>query len=295
MSSCSFEALTIGEPLPGTAPSASAWIVIEQAGPWGRSALVDSQLDQRIAEHLSSAGDHGIAVLLARRPGGTTTNGPGPRHVWLARSVVGGQLLRHRILDDISELLSWDLAAIGAGVLPAFGSIERRPTTFVCTHSKRDRCCAVEGRAIVTSLVDEADAATRERIWECSHIGGHRFAPALLSLPSGAVYGRLGPSEAHQVAAIAVMRSEGLDRDDQLDVLKVVSGRAVPVPVGRPLAVDAGADTVEAEVRHVDGRSWRAVMTRIPLSGTRRESCAKEPVAGVSWECTSLLPAPAWS
>ncbi|NJM98679.1 MAG: hypothetical protein HC800_17320 [Phormidesmis sp. RL_2_1] len=32
------------------------------------------------------------------------------------------------------------------------------------------------------------------RIWQVSHIGGHRFAPTAISLPDGRYYGRLTPS-----------------------------------------------------------------------------------------------------
>jgi hypothetical protein len=32
------------------------------------------------------------------------------------------------------------------------------------------------------------------RLWQTSHIGGHRFAPTLIDLPQGRVYGRLDPT-----------------------------------------------------------------------------------------------------
>ncbi len=318
MTSCSLEALAIGEPLPGTAPPASAWIVIEQPGPWGRSALVDSLLDPRVAEHLAAASNHGVSVLLARHSDRAGRDPYGERHVWVARTVAGGQLMRHGVVGNVDELLKWDIAAIGSGRLPALGTIDTTPMTFICTHSKRDMCCAVEGRALVGSVHGRSDEARRARIWECSHIGGHRFAPVVLSLPSGAVHGRVSVAEAiavidaaashqvvldrlrgqsgfpepHQVAAIEVMRTEGIDRDDALDVLRVVAERVTPVPVGQSFAADSA--TVEAEVRHVDGRAWRAVLMRVPLSETRRESCAKQSVDGFAWECASLVSTTPW-
>lgn len=319
MTSCSLEALAVGEPLPGTAPLASVWIVIEQPGPWGRDVLADSPLDPRVAAHLSAAKRWGISVLLARHPDRPGRDLDAERHVWVARSVAGGHLLRHGLLADLDDLLSWDLAAMGAGHLPAMGTIDPTPTTFVCTHSKRDRCCAVSGRALITDLLVGADAAQRARIWECSHIGGHRFAPVMLTLPSGAVHGRLDLDSAReviqravshevvldrlrglsgftppfQVAAIEVMGTEQVARDDQLDVLRVIDGRAVPVKPGH--APDDGSDCVEAEVRHVDGRAWRATMKPLPLEAPRIESCDKEPVTGVTWECVSLLSVAPWS
>ncbi|MDC3002011.1 hypothetical protein OA174_05370 [Actinomycetota bacterium] len=59
---------------------------------------------------------------------------------------------------------------------------------FVCTHGKRDVCCATSGRGY--ALARQA-AAPDAHVWECSHLGGHRFAPTCLFLPSGRLYGRL--------------------------------------------------------------------------------------------------------
>jgi hypothetical protein len=39
-------------------------------------------------------------------------------------------------------------------------------------------------------------AAYPGRVWECSHVGGHRFAANLVCLPDGVWYGRLTPDDA---------------------------------------------------------------------------------------------------
>ena len=62
------------------------------------------------------------------------------------------------------------------------------PMVLVCTHATRDACCAVRGRPIVRP----GPGDTRQ-VWECTHLGGHRFAGTLLSLPDGACFGRLEP------------------------------------------------------------------------------------------------------
>lgn len=319
MTSCSIEALAVGEPLAGTTPYASAWIVIEQPGPWGRDAVTESLLDPRVAEHLATAKRWGVNVLMARHPDRPGRALGDARHAWVARTVAGGHLLRHGLLSSVDEMLGWDLEAMGAGHLPAMGSIDPVPTTFVCTHSKRDRCCALDGRALITDLLADAPDEKRMRVWECSHVGGHRFAPVLLTLPSGAVHGRVdaqqartvieraprhevvidrlrglsGLTPAFQVAQIAVMRACDVARDDALDVLRVVEGRVVPLKPGLP--ADDASDVAETEVRHVDGRTWRARIERVALAEDRRESCGKDPVPGVRWECTSLSPGIPWS
>ena len=58
---------------------------------------------------------------------------------------------------------------------------------LICTHGSRDRCCGTLGGKLY------AQAAKRHPsiVWQTSHVGGHRFAPTLLSLPQGLMYGRV--------------------------------------------------------------------------------------------------------
>ncbi len=64
---------------------------------------------------------------------------------------------------------------------------------FVCTHGSRDRCCSRFGapiyykaRKLLTELGFE-----HTRIWQASHIGGHRMAPTAIDFPSARYYGYL--------------------------------------------------------------------------------------------------------
>lgn len=315
MTVCSLESRAVAEPLPGTAPYARAWIVIESPGPWGREAVADSRLSAPVRENLLEAKRSGVSVLLARHPDRPERAGHQELNVWVARSMAGGMLLRHGLLSDLTPLAAWDMAAIGDGSLPALGSVTREPLLLVCTHGKRDRCCAVNGRALLTSLLEAATPEQRGRIWECSHIGGHRFAPVTLSLPSGAVHGRVDTNSAAdllvrhdsgrvlidnlrgrsgflapcQAAAGAVRALTGTDGADDLDVLRVVDDRVVPASGG---VVEV--DVAQTEVRHRDGRAWRVNVERVPLDRPRAESCGAEPVAGAAWVARAVTPADPW-
>jgi hypothetical protein len=319
VTSCSADALAAHEPLAGTAPLATAWIVIEQAGPWGREALLDSHLDDSVGRHLSAAKGSGVTALLARHPDRPQKAGNAERNVWIARSAPGGMLLRHGLMADVDEIADWDLAAIAAGHLPAFGTIDRRPLTLVCTHSGRDLCCAVHGRALFNELIGRVPAHQRSLLWESSHIGGHRFAPVSLTLPSGAVHGRLDLATASavleraplgevvldslrgrsslmppcQVATIEVQRRYSVPVLDDLDVLRVVDDRVVPMLPGSTLP--PGQRHVAAEVRHRDGRAWRATLVARDLDRLRLESCGKEPVTGIAWTCVELEATSPWA
>jgi hypothetical protein len=63
---------------------------------------------------------------------------------------------------------------------------------FVCTHGKRDRCCALWGIPLYQAMAAEAP----QHVWQTTHTGGHRFAPNVISFPHGVTYGRLEVAEA---------------------------------------------------------------------------------------------------
>ncbi|MDP9392751.1 MAG: hypothetical protein M3Q27_00150 [Actinomycetota bacterium] len=53
-------------------------------------------------------------------------------------------------------------------------------------------CCAVSGRPLAAALT----AAYGDRVWECTHLGGDRFAGNVAVLPHGYLYGRVSPAAA---------------------------------------------------------------------------------------------------
>ena len=64
---------------------------------------------------------------------------------------------------------------------------------FICTHGSRDRCCARYGYPFYRQALAMAADLDLEnvRFWQVSHIGGHRFAPTMISFPDGRYYGAL--------------------------------------------------------------------------------------------------------
>jgi hypothetical protein len=63
---------------------------------------------------------------------------------------------------------------------------------LVCTHGRHDVCCAVRGRPVALALA----ARWPDQVWECTHIGGDRFAANVLVVPDGTVYGGLDAESA---------------------------------------------------------------------------------------------------
>lgn len=263
------------EPLPGSAPSTRGWLVVEHPGPYGRVAA-DSLGD----ELRSACLDAGYTLVLARRP---RSQG---QAAWIAS---GGDMFSWSHIDP-EKFLDWDWCTLDSPTLPRGATREQSPILFVCTNGKRDACCARYGRPVASELMSQGLP-----VWECSHLGGHRFAPTALLLPFGSVHGRLTTpmartllegahagrcdvttlrgvsylSAVQQVADIAVRQSEGIHALVHLHV--------EPDPVHPTTVV----------VRHPDGRAWEVDV--LSESGTtRRESCGKDPVASQWWSAVAV-------
>jgi hypothetical protein len=65
------------------------------------------------------------------------------------------------------------------------------PRYFVCTNGQRDVCCARYGLPVYHEL----RSALGERVWQTTHLGGHRFAANVLVLPGGLLHGRVTTDE----------------------------------------------------------------------------------------------------
>lgn len=184
---CSFAAELRGDPYPGTAAPATGMLLIEQPGPWGRRALVQSRLDPRIGEAVGArAVARGMRVLLIRRPGRRAATA---QRAWaLADCTPGRECISWGTFTDPAELL--DLPLDGTS-----GEPSDEPCYLICTHGRHDACCAIRGRPVARSL----ERARPGQVWECSHLGGDRFAANLVALPHGLYYGRVDDGTALEV------------------------------------------------------------------------------------------------
>jgi hypothetical protein len=200
LSRCSAASRHRGDPQAGTAPVASRWLLIEHPGPWAKKPMDTPPLTGPAGAAVErTCASFGGRVLLVRRPGRRAQDDE-PK-AWYAVDTVRGTRLRGfwRTADDL-------LAAAHALGTPLSGSDEDAPPmVLVCTHATRDACCAVRGRPIVAALA----RALPDEVWECTHLGGHRFSGTLLSLPDGTCLGRLDPDTA--VGAVTAHREGRTD------------------------------------------------------------------------------------
>jgi hypothetical protein len=188
-SRCSVRALTRGDSPVATASPTQRWLLIEQPGPWGREALTQSRFDAEVAPMLAQRSrEEGVRLLLIRRPGDRLADS-GRRWAY-ADSRPGREGLWWSVRTADADLLTapWD---------GSVGEAAAGPTYLVCTHGGHDACCALRGRPLARALPTPGPAD----VWECSHLGGDRFAANVVVLPYGFYYGQVPGDGSDLVAA----------------------------------------------------------------------------------------------
>lgn len=180
---CSDAALQRGDAAHGSAAPARRWMIVEVPGPWGPEVPRQSPLAPAVATtlpRLAAAADARLALI--RRPGSSARTAT-------RRWAVADSAWRQATLTWGEYTRDEDLLHLPTGPLP-----HTRPDLayLVCTHGRHDACCAMRGRPLATELRGLRPAQT----WECSHVGGDRFAANVVVLPYGLYYGRVTPADA---------------------------------------------------------------------------------------------------
>jgi hypothetical protein len=183
---CSALAEQLGEPMIGTVDQRERWLLLEDRSAWGSHAV----RDRFGADVEARAKELGVRLLLVRRREGD----PADDSVRVA--ILVDTLSGEMVSRTVSSAADLSVEVAAAAPLSSFGEPLASPLFLVCTNGKRDACCALRGRALVAALAGSyPDAA-----WECTHLGGHRFAGNLVCLPDGIVYGRVAPMDGPRLA-----------------------------------------------------------------------------------------------
>lgn len=193
----------------GTAVQVDLWLLIEYPRPWKPKAVEDNELDPRINAHLAALPEQVRAHSGARlrvqfikqaasadmvQPKVLVSQGQAQQqHLW------SGQLTQY---SDLLNLTASDLASNQPlQMLPGAERLDE-PLYLVCTNGQRDVCCARFGLPVFEQLQTHVG----RRVWQTTHVGGHRYAPNLLSLPSGLLYGFVTPED---VVALTQAQDDG--------------------------------------------------------------------------------------
>ncbi len=185
---CSARSRDRGDPLTATAGRGERWLLVEIDGGWGSHAFLDSRLDPALAERLVARVEGaGIRPLAIRRTGRRADERRAQSsYAWaLVDARPGHEQVRWGRAQDQAELLTVPLD--GSAGVPSSD-----PVICVCTHARHDQCCAVRGRPLVAAFAREYPELT----WECSHLGGDRFAATMMVFPESLMFGRVGAEDA---------------------------------------------------------------------------------------------------
>jgi hypothetical protein len=177
----------------GTASTHRSYVLVESPPPWAARAtdsnFVPDNLKTLIqattgsVQFLFFAGDRSqprqpIRILLFNQADGLTNGYVSHR-------------LQVQTMTDVAPVVRDWLA----GQLQTATVTDGRDL-FVCTHGSHDKCCAKYGYPFYrrATAIAAASGLADIRIWQVSHIGGHRFAPTLIDFPEGRYYGGLDPT-----------------------------------------------------------------------------------------------------
>ena len=179
----------------GTAEQVDVWLLLEYKASWPAKAITEGSLTAPTQAWLARTQAQFAQLGLRLRP----------------------QLVRQPELDyDVTRLLvsvhghtfefsgsgydfllDLDLAALVQARLVHTPNnpesmMTSAPRYLVCTNGKRDLCCSRFGLPLYQRLRE----LVGDRVWQVTHLGGHRFAPNLLVIPQNVIYGRVQPDAA---------------------------------------------------------------------------------------------------
>src|SRR3954447_13709371 len=262
----------LDEPLPGTAPVAQGFALVEHGGPWGTKALVEAGL-----ERLESACKAlGLKALLVRRADRAPALGRAFA-VWCGEQPFAVQV-EPAALPGLLERLAEGVRPAGAAPAPRMW--------LVCTNGRRDACCARDGAPVARALA----VLRPEEAWEGSHIGGHRFAANVVLLPDGLCFGRVVEADVPVLVATveaggvphALLRGRmSIEPRAQAAEIAARAAGALTALSPAPVRLDAGGATVAG---------LRIELAEAPLP-PRPVSCGAEPEPVSSWHARVVAPA----
>lgn len=253
---CSEASLAAGLPLIGSAGCHETILAFELAPPWSArlfgSRAGDAALDAAITRIAAEAKSVRLLALEPASGGGQSRILRFHRGEWPFRRYRRGEFVVPR--GSLAVALE-ELAFEGdCSASPATRDAAATRDLLVCTHGTRDACCGRLGYPLYRELAGLAaarpfgESAPPVRVWRSSHLGGHRFAPTVLDLPSGRLFGRVSIEEARRI----------------LDGGQDLAARAATVYRGRA-ALPEAAQVVERALWMSLGAAFETAALRVDL------------------------------
>ncbi|MEM7184941.1 MAG: sucrase ferredoxin [Spirochaetota bacterium] len=216
---CSLISESVGEDLLGTANTVDHWLLIELPLPWQASVFQENPIIGPIYSLYKRLTFYkGIRLrLLLLAPDKNYSQKNKTRIMYYSRP--GTDFVayeKHEFIVPETKALDLALAILNQlgskkGAMDRF-QIYRQETQhiseiIICTNGRIDSACSKFGfplyRKLRKNFSSIDGSATKDkiqyRVWQCSHFGGHRFAPTLIDLPHGRYWGRMNSKVFQQI------------------------------------------------------------------------------------------------
>ena len=208
---CSLISAAAAEPQVGTAAEQTVWLLLEYDAPWRRKAVTDNDLPEPVQQWLAEtiAAIPGSRLIFIRSESGRMVEGI---HFYIIDTDDAATQQYRFLLERYDDLLTMDVTAVLSGQTAA--AAWERPIYTICTNGKRDFCCAKFGLPIYKKLATQWP----DQVWQCTHIGGHRYSGTMMAFPAGICYGRLDPESAvtvvtaHEAGTVSLPYLRGRSR-----------------------------------------------------------------------------------
>tara|TARA_Y100000590_G_scaffold76719_2_gene84920 strand:+ start:1744 stop:2706 length:963 start_codon:yes stop_codon:yes gene_type:complete len=216
---CSSFSESVGEQIFGTAPMWNWCICIEAPFPW-QSNVLQSNFFQKhlLIDDLTWFSDNmpGLRIQAINADDNHTKDSIRV----LSFKEQDNHIVKTEYLFPEFEFKKHILALINGTdqqSLDIYAKKEQNTQDYlICTHGNRDFCCGFWGYQLYKEL-SESYSSESIRFWRTSHLGGHRFAPTLLSLDDARYWGRIKPEHFTGITQKNM---------DQINIKKMYRGKA---------------------------------------------------------------------
>ena len=201
---CSEISKARGEDPIGSAPQVDYWILVEFPQPWPTTMFTENPLIQQIIPLIKKLVlKRGVMVRpLAIAPDPDYSEPDHTRVIYYQRPAAQFATYTKQeyvLPDEAAAQLVVGLLnrLLGQSVdLSPFTAYQRETSNqremLVCTHTQVDLACGRYGTPVYRHLRQTYGQPEQSlRVWQSTHFGGHQFAPTLIDLPTGQLWGHL--------------------------------------------------------------------------------------------------------
>ena len=190
---CSELSRQSGEQTYGTASVGGVWLLLEYPYEWRPHALEGSALSPEVKTCLTTilktvAHSRLLFVKQQRARSGETS-------LFVVNAREREPFVVRFGLSSYEQLLKVNVRDVARARTLDGGSPTDEPLFLVCTHGRRDKCCAKFGYPLYKALQPRAG----QRLWQSSHVGGDRFAANLVCFPEGLFYAHVTEESARAI------------------------------------------------------------------------------------------------